>query len=605
MGWAAAPEVEIEKWVGAQLAQLFEAQYGVVRDPLLTEWLQPIASATADRSPRKDLRYSCAVLDSDQVNAFSLPGGYIFVTRGLLERAASDDEVAAVLAHEVGHSAERHAVKGFGVSLALAAAASQLSAEESRLVQALAATTAYLLVLHQSRRYENQADQLGLLYSYEAGYDPEGLVQFLQSLKSASEHPGWVERLLRTHPPTPNRIARARASPLLAADNREAMWRRAGGLEERLEYGRAISLYQALWKQGERSAGERLAWLQARAGREQEAARICEALGVERPQAPAFEGPIPQGGAAAQAGAMEAYRARLAEKVGELRPRFCALKEHYRRITERNDFNKVMDDILLLSPVEADYHWLALLGAAKWVVQQVSECLLSAERLDDDFVAAVGHADLLSARLAEGAALCMSGDFLRECDLTLADLGEAAAQAERCERWLAAAAADITPVVYALLDPSRWGRRLTTTEALGLEALAYKAVEEGLQAAEGTGGALQAARRARIRILQQAVSVRWLEAVPTARQTMFEMATARLRTEPATLRQALEWQGFFGGAVALVAVSKSAAIPLAETRDRAASVGSALEVLAEQRLPLAGLYTVLAQLERQSRQALQ
>lgn len=602
--WGAAPEVEVEKWVGAQLARLFEAQYGVVSDPLLTQWVEPVSASVAACSRRQDVRYHFSILDSDQVNAFSLPGGYIFVTRGLLERAASDDEVASVLAHEVAHTASRHAVKGFATSLALATAATGLTAKESQLVQTLAATTAYLLVLHYSRTYENEADEVGLGYAYQAGYDPQGLLQFLESLASASENPSRLERLFATHPPTATRIATARANPLLARDNVEAMWRRAAGLEGRLEYGRAMALYESLWKEQQPGAAERLAWLKARVGDEQGGARLAEEAGIAPPEAPVLSISPGPGGTPEEADAVKAYRVRLDGRVAALRPRFAAVQEEVERVGGRGHFNDTMADVALLSPVHVDYKWLALLGAARWVAEQVSECLLSARNLTGNFHAAVGDAGELADKVARPEACFLAGEFMRECDLALVDLDNAAGEAERSMRALRAAAADITPVAYALLDPVRWNRTLTMTEALGLAALAERAVEEALQASEARSGALECSRHARMRLLEEALSVRFAIVSPSARRTMFDMALGRLHCTEGQLTAGLDAGTSFGGAVAVVALSETAGLSIEEIEREVASSGGAVEALDELRLPSPGMYSVLRQLDRQSRQAL-
>jgi predicted Zn-dependent protease len=154
------------------------------------------------------------VLDTDIINSYACPGGYIFITRGALEAMNSEAELAAVLAHEVAHVAKKHIVKEIEhkefLSAGGTAAANYLNADPKIFNMATAYGTE-LLFKGLSRNDEYQADKYGVTYAAEAGYDAAGLISFLEVLKerAGGDAPEGVSLLFATHPDVDNRIERA------------------------------------------------------------------------------------------------------------------------------------------------------------------------------------------------------------------------------------------------------------------------------------------------------------------------------------------------------------------------------------------------------------
>ncbi|HOX07195.1 MAG TPA: M48 family metallopeptidase [Planctomycetota bacterium] len=173
----------------------------------------------------REWNYQIRVLKSSEVNAFAAPGGYVFATQGLMKLIQSDDELAGVMAHELGHVAAKHTAMRMqkamiwqGVAVGAAAAATMAGKDEKKSSQAAAAAAAATMVVGQfvllanSREDEYQADKLGVAYSHRGGYNPEGLVTFFRRLekmeKKSGGDAGGIPAFFSTHPSTPDRIAR-------------------------------------------------------------------------------------------------------------------------------------------------------------------------------------------------------------------------------------------------------------------------------------------------------------------------------------------------------------------------------------------------------------
>lgn len=154
-----------------------------------------------------------AVLDDEAVNAFALPGGHVFVFTGLLKKSQNPDEVAGVLAHEMGHVVLRHHVRSALRSLGVGAVASAVFGDTSGLAALLAAGSSQLLDLAFSREQEEAADAFAVTLAEKAGFDPLAVGRLLERM----EEPGAPPSLLRTHPSGPDR---RRALEKLAAARR-------------------------------------------------------------------------------------------------------------------------------------------------------------------------------------------------------------------------------------------------------------------------------------------------------------------------------------------------------------------------------------------------
>lgn len=200
---------------------------GLFRDAALAAYIDGIGQklvAASDRPfiPPEDrsFRYAFHLLNSSEVNAFALPGGQIFVTRGIIARLSDEAELAAVIGHEIGHVAARHGVhhmqSGMGMELLIRLGAIVLSAKNPDLMGAdeiagAARVGALALQMKYSRDDETQSDTLGMKYAAKAGWDPRGMIRVQEVLKSLQgKDPKAFEALFRSHPPSDDRIENAR-----------------------------------------------------------------------------------------------------------------------------------------------------------------------------------------------------------------------------------------------------------------------------------------------------------------------------------------------------------------------------------------------------------
>lgn len=197
--------------LGWQLSQEVKRQYPILKHPELTGYVNQVGQRIVAVCDWRDIEYHFTVIDDPkQINAFALPGGYIYVYTGLLRTAESEAELAAVLAHEVGHVVARHATKRltklYGYSFLMSLILGENPAQWQRIIADLFGTMG---ILKFSRDDEFEADRLGATYLYRAGYDPWAMLTFLQKLQGLEkQEPGRLKTLLSTHPPTRDRIRR-------------------------------------------------------------------------------------------------------------------------------------------------------------------------------------------------------------------------------------------------------------------------------------------------------------------------------------------------------------------------------------------------------------
>lgn len=199
--------VEQEIALGKQVAEQIEKEIEAYGDSTVSR----VGQAVASNSDRPDIPYSFKVIKSDEINAFALPGGFIYIYKGLLD-IVDEPELAAILGHEIGHVAARHGIKRiqsvFGYQLAATLALAVLGDKsEAGEIQQIADSIFTLIVLGYSRKDEFQADRLGTIYTYRSGYDPHAITRVLEKL---GEHGRAVQiTLLSTHPPVEDRIREA------------------------------------------------------------------------------------------------------------------------------------------------------------------------------------------------------------------------------------------------------------------------------------------------------------------------------------------------------------------------------------------------------------
>lgn len=190
--------------IGAGIAATVAGHYGVVRDTALTRYVGLVGAAVAEQAPaRPGILYRFAVLDTDEVNAFASPGGWIFVTRGALAAMEDEATLAGVLAHEVGHVVARDVIDEIRsratTRLGIEEAAERVDWAGEDLLRAAVETGSEALFMGLSRDDEIHADAFGVKAAAAAGYDPEGLARFVAALEAA-EGEERVSLLEKTHP---------------------------------------------------------------------------------------------------------------------------------------------------------------------------------------------------------------------------------------------------------------------------------------------------------------------------------------------------------------------------------------------------------------------
>lgn len=202
---------EKEIHLGDALARQFDENFEIFTDVDVNTKAQRILEQIVEVCDRKELIYRIKVINEDKMNAVSLPGGYIYINKGLIDRVDTDDQLASVIAHEVGHITAKHSIKklqaSYGYALLQVLA---VSTQDAHLAQGL--NTAYLSIfLNHSQQDEFLADQLAVKYMRKAGFDPNAVPEMLQKLKEYEEKEE-VRPLSywRTHPHLSARIAHAR-----------------------------------------------------------------------------------------------------------------------------------------------------------------------------------------------------------------------------------------------------------------------------------------------------------------------------------------------------------------------------------------------------------
>jgi len=203
--------LEREISLGKGLAQEVERSSKLIDDPVVTEYVNRVGQNLVRNSDAR-VPFTIKVIDSDEVNAFALPGGFFYVNSGLILRAQEESELAGVMAHEISHVTARHGTKNAtkGELMQLATIPLILLGPGGwagyGLYQGLnlAIPVTYLKF---SRDAEREADFLGLQYMYKAGYDPNSYVTFFERIQADEKRrPGTIPKVFSTHPPTPERI---------------------------------------------------------------------------------------------------------------------------------------------------------------------------------------------------------------------------------------------------------------------------------------------------------------------------------------------------------------------------------------------------------------
>ena len=212
-GILGARGIESEVKLGRQVAAQVEREAKFVDDPIITEYVNRVGQNIVLHSDAK-VPFTIKVIDSDEVNAFALPGGFFFVNKGLILAADNEAELAGVMAHEIAHVAARHAVeneaKMRALDTALLAGILLGGGVIGNVLYNAGGLIEGLSFLKFTRGAEEEADKLGVQYMWAAGYDPNAMSTMFEKLEAKNKKkPGTIARLFATHPAPPDRRAAA------------------------------------------------------------------------------------------------------------------------------------------------------------------------------------------------------------------------------------------------------------------------------------------------------------------------------------------------------------------------------------------------------------
>ena len=204
-----------ERAIGAADAAQIDSQMPLIHDTTVVQFVTALGQSMASRTSRANLDWHFSVVNSPEVNAFALPGGFIYVNRGAIEQADRLDELAGIMGHEIGHVVRRHSVKqieqaekgdvGVVLLCTLTVACRTIGGRAAIRIGADAKSA------HYSQRDEAEADSEGVVNTTRAGIDPEGLPSFFQTLlEKRTQDPTIVEAFFSTHPTDQSRVAATR-----------------------------------------------------------------------------------------------------------------------------------------------------------------------------------------------------------------------------------------------------------------------------------------------------------------------------------------------------------------------------------------------------------
>lgn len=245
---------EQEISLGASADPQVQAEYGIYSDQTLTAFLNEKGQAMAKVSHRPQLPWTFKIVDSPVVNAFAVPGGKVYFTRGILAHFNSEAQLAGVLGHEIGHVTARHGAEQYtkGTLAQIGLMVGMIASPQFAQFGEAASTGVQLLMLRNGRKDESESDRLGVQYAAKIGYDPTPMADFFQTLKRVSDKASGGQELptfLSTHPDPEDRYNKVKAD---AAKYKRLFGKRQPLVENRNEYLRRIDglLYGDDPKQG-------------------------------------------------------------------------------------------------------------------------------------------------------------------------------------------------------------------------------------------------------------------------------------------------------------------------------------------------------------------
>ncbi len=198
-----------EQALGALVSDRIRTRYGVVQDAGVHRYISLVGTALAQGSTRPALPWTFIVLDTDGVNAFAAPGGYVHITRGALALIKNEAELAGVLGHEIIHITEKHTIRAIQKSQAVQmGAAETLSGSSALMERAVGAVYENIVERGFGRAEENESDEQGVALANKTGYAPNGLITFLTTLKDRNKESKEKRGLFASHPEMQDRLDR-------------------------------------------------------------------------------------------------------------------------------------------------------------------------------------------------------------------------------------------------------------------------------------------------------------------------------------------------------------------------------------------------------------
>jgi beta-barrel assembly-enhancing protease len=235
--------VQQDAQIGRQAAADAERQLPMLRDSAVESYVNAVVRRLVAAAPGPRFAYQARVVNAADINAFALPGGYIYVNRGLIEAVRNEGELAGVLAHEIAHVAQRHgtsqATKAYGAQLGAGVLGQLLGGRDHRLgvgEQIVGSLGLNALFMKFSRNAENEADRVGAQMMARAGYDPMAMASFFDLLAARQRsNPGAVAQFFSDHPSPQNRSASIRAQAQQLGRGRGAQVGGLGAVQARLD----------------------------------------------------------------------------------------------------------------------------------------------------------------------------------------------------------------------------------------------------------------------------------------------------------------------------------------------------------------------------------
>ena len=204
--------LETEMRIGKEYSQMIDSSVKLVRDPAITEYVNRIGQNLV-RNSDSQVPFTIKVIDASEINAFALPGGFLYLHSGLLLAAEEEAELAAVMAHEIAHVAAHHATRQMTrANLANIASLPLIfvGGGVGYAARSVAGIGLPMSFLKFSRGFEEEADYLGLQYLYKTGYDPQSFMNFFEKIQAKEKQkPGTLSKIFASHPPLESRMAKA------------------------------------------------------------------------------------------------------------------------------------------------------------------------------------------------------------------------------------------------------------------------------------------------------------------------------------------------------------------------------------------------------------